>query len=330
MTSYTPWSNPRDPEILFEIESFNKLLENLDWPDPTKWLNHWLDRGGIDFAFPAWPPETKTDWIWGIGFPFISDIERYMFNEDKRVLLGISGLPGCGKTSFGKWLKAAASELNLPLEVISMDDFYLPSPQLDKAMAGNPWKVPRGLPGSHAIGLLEETIEIWKNTGNLKSPKFDKALRNGFGDRSGWSCSSPKVVVIEGWFLGCSQAAEMSNLKGNACLNDQRLTLDEKAYQVIVQNSLADYQSIWKEFEKIWHLKSIDFNSTKEWKTQQEVNLQNERGSSLRGKSLESFIRMIQVAIPKKDLQLINSDVVALLNRSRQIIWVGLNKHEPH
>jgi len=150
----SPWSNPIDPFIKFQRKDLEKLLFELGWIDPKAWLAHWLKRDGVNLASYAWHPNARSDWIWGLGLPLLSDIERYLTKEEVPVLFGISGLPGCGKTSFGKWLEAAAIELNWPLNVISMDDFYLPSNQLDKAMSGNPWKVPRALPGSHSIQLM--------------------------------------------------------------------------------------------------------------------------------------------------------------------------------
>ncbi len=326
MTNNSPWSDPIDPEVLYPISPYNKLLESLNWPDHTQWLNHWLKHGGLNLAASAWPLGTKNDWVWGIGLPFLSDIERFI-GEETRILFGISGLPGCGKTSLGRWLEMAAAQLNWPLKVVSMDDFYLTAEALDQAMAGNPWKVPRALPGSHSIELLEETIETWKVNGTLKAPKFDKALRNGLGDRCGWRTSSPKILVLEGWFLGCGLTDHKKKAPENKSMAARPLSLNEKNYQFIVQSALSKYQPLWGKFERVWHLKAIEFISTRQWKTQQEMNLQKERGASLKGESLDLFIRMIEASIPQKDLQSIKSDVIAKLSSSRQIKWIGLSEH---
>ena len=328
MTTYSPWSNPRDPHILFPIGPYNQLLNHLNEEDNSKWLNNWTERGGAEIASSSWPLGTKRDWTWGIGLPFLSDIERYLLRKEERTLFGISGLPGCGKTSFGTWIKAATAGLNWSVDVISMDDFYFESKELEKAMSGNPWLVPRALPGSHEIELMKMTIENWKSTGNLKSPRFDKALRNGLGDRCGWNISTPKILVIEGWFLGCGLSVDTTTSEGNSFRGSKEISLDEKNYQKIVQKFLKEYQPIWDKFERIWHLKAIDFKSAREWKSQQEKNLQRDRGASIKGKSLELFLRMIETAIPKEDLQSIKSDVLVKLNSSREITWVGLRKKD--
>lgn len=326
----SPWSKPIDPEVFFPLEPYEKLLADLGWNDPFDWLDHWLNRGGIGIASSSWPFRPKSDWLWGLGLPFLSDLERYFVNSESRVLYGISGLPGCGKTSFGKWLEVAADELGCPpLTVISMDDFYLPSSQMDQAMAGNPWNAPRALPGSHSINLLEKTIDNWLQTGHLLAPKFDKALRNGLGDRCGWSRSQPKVLVIEGWFLGCPTAKKKHFKINKGKGLSQQLTEVENEYQIVIQESLKKYQSIWSQFKHIWHLKAVNFTCTSNWKRQQEMAMFQERGASLRDESLDSFIRMVQASIPQGSLESIEADVVIRIDSLRKIEWVGRKRDQP-
>ena len=83
---------------------------------------------------------------------------------------------------------------------------------------------------------------------------------------------------------------------------------------IVVQASLERYQFLWKKFGRIWHLKASEFNVTSLWKSQQEMNMQQEKGAFLMGKSLDSFIRMIETSIPKRCLQSIDSSVVVKLN----------------
>ena len=328
-TPLTPWSEPRDPDLMFPMRSYEQLLYDLGWEDPLAWLHHWIERGGLNLACSAWPPNIRTNWLWGLCLPFLSEIEQYIGNQEHQIILGISGLPGCGKTTFGKWIEAVAAELDWSVSVISMDDFYLPGPQLDIAMAGNPWNVPRGLPGSHSIDLFEQTIDSWMKKGDLCAPQFDKALRNGRGDRCGWRRTSPNILVIEGWFLGCSTTQLDSYNVSMMNENTPPLLLSEHEYRSVVQASLQRYQFLWKKFGRIWHLKASEFDATSLWKSQQEMNMQEERGASLKGNSLDSFIRMIQTSIPKRSLQSIDSSVVVKLNRARSITWVGKKGNEP-
>ena len=75
-------------------------------------------------------------------------------------------------------------------------------------MKGNPWGVPRALPGSHDLQLLQHTLELWRKGHPIQCPRFDKALRNGRGDRSGWRACHADLLVLEGWFVGCPAGYE--------------------------------------------------------------------------------------------------------------------------
>ena len=110
--------------------------------------------------------------------------QAYNFNQNfsERKIIGISALPGTGKTTLGKWLEAISLKLNFKVNVISIDDFYLPSDEMKYAINNNPWNVSRGFPGSHSVHLMRETLLNWKVDGHLKVPVFDKSLRNGLGD----------------------------------------------------------------------------------------------------------------------------------------------------
>ena len=317
----TPWSDPADPQILFPIQPLEQLLVQLGWPDPQAWLIHWQKRGGISLKRPFWHPSTRTDWIWGLGLPLLTLVEGCLGKSD-RSLLGITGLPGCGKTSLGCWLEAAAGELGWPIKVISLDDFYWPFPELDRSMSGNPWRVPRALPGSHDLDLLASVLDTWQSTGHLKAPMFDKALRHGRGDRDGWHLSDPKVLVIEGWILGClpCKFAEAGQFSDQLVPPLNKL---EHEYRLVVQEALNGYVPIWDRLDTLWHLKAIDPSSTRIWKANQESLMQLNRGVCLDQESFEGFVRMILASIPLTCLDGIEADVVATLTPARQLMWVG-------
>ena len=75
-------------------------------------------------------------------------------------------------------------------------------------MRGNPWGVPRALPGSHDLGLLQECLKTWRQGEPVLMPCFDKAQRQGRGDRSGWRSCDVDLLIFEGWFVGCRSDAD--------------------------------------------------------------------------------------------------------------------------
>ncbi len=88
---------------------------------------------------------------------------------------------------------------------------------------------------------------------------------------------------------------------------------------------MLKYLPIWNLFDRIWHLKALDFNSTCIWKTEQEQEYEITRGSCLKDCQLEAFLRMIQVSIPQEDYNYINANVILGLNESRQITYIRTN-----
>ncbi len=319
MSNHCCWSEVGIKGIKFPQQSFERLLEDLDW-NFLDWFNYWIANDGETLANTSWPKGVKQDWIWGLALPLLSEIKRISKDECKSSILGISALPGCGKSSLGSWLETSSNLLNLPINVISLDDFYLPGEELAKAMDGNPWNVPRALPGSHEIKLLEDTIINWKETGDLLAPQFDKALRAGLGDRSGWIKSKPQVLILEGWFLGCKPIYK-SQIPVD-CL-EPSLTSREVYYREKIQDELIKYETIWKHLQRTWHIKALDFSSTCKWKIDQETKMFELRGSSLKGDLLNSFVRMIQASIPQYSLNNLDSDVVIKINESREVLWAG-------
>ena len=306
-------------EFLFPLDCYKIFLDGLSL-DPSIFFDKWSDNNRQSMIHKYWKQNTKLDWKWSLSFPLFSLLEKYVENFDHPRIIGFSGLPGSGKSTLGSWINNVAKELDLDIKVISLDDFYLPSEEMDIAMGGNPWNVPRGFPGSHSIELLNSTLDTFLRTGVLKYPIFEKSLRDGKGDRSGWLEIKPKVLVLEGWFIGCEP---ISNLHEIDYINEDEFNLClsqiEKVFRISIQESLCKYTKVWKKFDKIWHLKSSKFNNTISWKLQQETEMIRLKGSGLKDNRLTNFIRMIQSSIPQQSLSFINSDTTIMINQNRRI-----------
>ncbi|MBW3041877.1 uridine kinase [Prochlorococcus marinus] len=321
---------PRDisDEFLFSFDEYCLFLQALSI-NPLTFLSTWSDINRQDIISKYWKENTKIDWKWSLSFPLFSVLEKYIENFTNPIIIGFSGLPGSGKSTLGFWIDQVAKDLSLDINVISLDDYYLPGKEMDIAMQGNPWNVPRGFPGSHSIDLLNQSLDTFSKTGFLKSPVFDKSLREGKGDRSGWCELRPKVLILEGWFVGCEPISNLSEIdyiledKFNLSLNNV-----EKQFRISIQESLIRYSHIWTKFDKIWHLKSSNFNNTILWKTQQEQEMIKLKGSGLKDNRLTDFIRMIQASIPQETLSCIKADTRIEINQDRRIEKLFSNKYQ--
>ncbi len=308
--------------ISFPLNEFEKLISQIGWETSDEWFQFWNSKKNMLSIDKFWDKSVNEDWIWGLALPLLSQAYKFNKNFPGRKIIGISALPGTGKTTLGKWLESVSLKFNFKISVISIDDFYLPSKEMELAIKNNPWNVSRGFPGSHSIDLMKDKLVEWKVNGTLNVPVFDKSLRNGLGDRSHWRKDSPDLLIIEGWFLGV-KPFNIESINSEKFLPP--LNSSESSYRVNIQNNLKQYIDIWNFLDQIWHLKPLKFEYMNLWKSTQEKNMLIKKGSALKEKKLLNFLRMLNVSIPHKSFDEINSDVLLLINQDRKLINVGLN-----
>jgi len=314
----------KDLNINFPIDKFEKLIIDIGWESLDVWFNFWNNQKNILSINQYWNSKVNDDWIWGLALPLLSHAYKLKNNYSNRKIIGISALPGTGKTTLGKWLEAISLKLNFKISVISIDDFYLPSNEMKFAIKNNPWNVSRGFPGSHSVKLMHEKLLNWKINGNLNVPVFDKSLRNGLGDRSHWRLDSPDLLILEGWFLGIEPFTIDANAN-NQSANSVDLSPHESSYRFKIQNNLYEYSDVWSLIDKIWHLKPLYFEYMNLWKANQEKEMLFQKGNALRDEELSNFLRMLNVSIPHKSFDLINSYALLLIDQERNLVEAGLN-----
>jgi D-glycerate 3-kinase len=310
-----------DPDGLQRIPADDQiqLLKFLGIENFEEWRQSWI-RQYANLGLDAWHSNSSADWLWSLGLPILSLACK---EPARKRLIGLSALPGCGKSSLGIWLETAARNLDLSLQVVSIDDFYFPADQLERSMQGNPWGVPRALPGSHDVKLLQQTLAHWQQGQDVQCPQFDKALRNGRGDRSGWRACNADLLVLEGWFVGCEGGYDPTLQEREL---EPPLTANELGYRKQTEQNLQSYQPIWTQLDQLWQLRATDSQSPRLWKRQQEHDMQTSRGSSLNGSELDGFIRMILSAIPSETVKNIPADIVLDVDSSRELTRIHLNQ----
>ncbi len=308
--------------INFPLDKFEKLITDIGWESLDDWFAFWNNQKNILSINQYWNNKVNDDWIWGLALPLLSQAYEFQNNSSDRKIIGISALPGTGKTTLGKWLEAISLKLNFKIAVISIDDFYLPSDEMKLAIKNNPWNVSRGFPGSHSVKLMYEKLFNWKINGELNVPIFDKSLRNGLGDRSHWRLDNPDLLIIEGWFLGIEPYSNDVNYQH---LNLLELSSHETSYRFKIQNNLSKYLDVWSLIDNIWHLKPLKFEYMNIWKINQEKEMLLQKGNALQDEKLSNFLRMLNVSIPQKSFDYINSYALLLIDQDRNLVESGLN-----
>ena len=312
----------KDRNINFPIDKFENLIIDIGWNSLDNWFDFWNNKKNILSIDQFWNKNVNDDWIWGLAIPLLSQAYKLQHNSYDRKIIGISALPGTGKTTLGKWLESISLKLNFKIAVISIDDFYLPSQEMKLAIKNNPWGVSRGFPGSHSVKLMYEKLLNWKNSGELSVPVFDKSLRNGLGDRSHWRFDNPDLLIIEGWFLGIEPLTFYNN---DGLINSTELSPQEISYRQTIQNKLFDYLKVWSLIDNIWHLKPLKFEYMNMWKSNQEKEMLLQKGNALKDEKLSNFLRMLNVSIPHKSFDKINSYALLVIDQDRNLIDAGLN-----
>ena len=312
----------RNSPINFSQDKFEELIINIGWKSYDDWINFWQTHESILSINDFWGGNVNEEWIWGLALPLLSQAYNLKTNFTKRSIIGISALPGTGKTTLGRWLEAISLKLNFNLAVISIDDFYLPAKEMELTIKDNPWNVSRGFPGSHSINLMHEKLNNWKLNGQLNVPVFDKSLRNGLGDRSHWRTDCPDLLILEGWFLGAEPLlSDINNEKEFL----PALSSQEYEYRLNIQKNLHEYLEIWNLIDFIWHLKPLKFEYMNLWKSRQEEEMLLKKGNALKDKKLSNFLRMLNVSIPHKCFEEIKSDILLLIDENRKIVDFEFN-----
>ena len=312
----------KDLDINFPLEKFEKLIIDIGWESLDDWMDFWKNQLNILSIDQFWKYKVNDDWIWGLSLPLLSQAFKFHNNFSERKIIGLSALPGTGKTTLGKWLEAISSKLNFKIAVISIDDFYLPSDEMKLIIKNNPWDVSRGFPGSHSVKLMHEKLLDWKINGELNVPVYDKSLRNGLGDRSHWRLDNPDLLIVEGWFLGIEPIPSDFNYQK---IISQELSSNETSYISKIQNNLNQYLDIWSLMDNIWHLKPLKFEYLNLWKTNQEKEMLLQKGKALQDQKLSNFLRMLNVSIPHKSFDFINSYALLLIDQERNLVEATLN-----
>ncbi len=266
--------------------------------EPEQALKAWRTSGQ-----PALDPQL----LLGFALPLLQHLVALRSQDSARLpLLALNGPVGAGKTSLGRALEALAPSLGLRLRVASIDDLYLPWPQRQRRLAGNPFAVSRVPPGSHDLELLLEALGNWRQSGTLRLPRFDKTLAQGQGDRSGWRQGPCDALVLEGWLMGCRALGPEGLATALHALDPDRpgfggapaLTTSELAWLPTWDRQLEAYEPLWEACDGLWVLRPLSWELPRRWRFQAEARQRRHGGGWLPPAALEQLVRSSLCSLP--------------------------------
>ncbi|MCX5968245.1 MAG: hypothetical protein NTV57_11485 [Cyanobacteria bacterium] len=275
----------------------------------------------------------------GFALPMLRQLAAQRRDDVRLPLLALNGPVGVGKSSLGRVLEALAPAFELRLMVASIDDLYLPWPERQRLLAGNPFGVSRVPPGSHDLDLLLAGLASWRQSGVLRLPRFDKTLVQGQGDRSGWRQGACDALVLEGWLLGCQALGEeglamaigASDLSRPGPDGAPALKPPELDWLETWDRQLAAYGPLWQACDGLWVLRPLSWTLPRRWRFQAEARQRHRGGGWLPAAELEQLVRSSLCSLPPLLYQdpLVASwmgSLDATRTGDAQLDWSGLSR----
>ena len=193
-------------------------------------------------------------------------------------LVGFSGCQGSGKSTLVALMAMVMREVyGVSTIVLSLDDFYLTkATRAALAKSIHPLFATRGVPGTHDLALLKETISALRQPGAggaVAVPTFDKALDDRTEMVHWRQVSAPvQLILLEGWCVGLSPQGE-SELEEP--INPMEAEQDPSlVWRREVNRQLAtEYADVFGNLDALLLLQAPSFDAVSEWRWQQEQRL---------------------------------------------------------
>ena len=148
---------------------------------------------------------TRTDWSSDQHHSMERVVEHLVETvlADNIAVVGLSGAPGCGKSTLAHILVNQLATKDIDALVLSLDNYYFGKLERMESASIHPLFTQRGVPGTHDWDQLINDLDrlMDGDTSDLLLPRFDKMS----DDRLPGGITvpnSPRVIVLEGWVIG--------------------------------------------------------------------------------------------------------------------------------
>ena len=207
-----------------------------------------------------------SEWIYSI------------YSKDfKTKIIGLSGGQGAGKSTITGILKLILKKkYGLNICVFSIDDFYkTKNERLRMSKKKHPLFITRGVPGTHDITLLNQTIRKLKQKRfrTVLIPKFDKSKDDRYR-KNKWQKikTKPDIIIFEGWCVGTTHQNN-NELKRPINLIEKKYDENLKWRKTVNNLIKKRYKNIFNKIDKLVFLKVPHFNYIIKWRWLQEQKM---------------------------------------------------------
>lgn len=193
-------------------------------------------------------------------------------------MVGINGSQGSGKSTLADLLKQCLEQAyNKTVLSISIDDFYhTQATRQHLAETVHPLFITRGVPGTHDMALLADTLQHCKTqTSSLRIPQFNKAMDDRHPESAWLVQPTPiDIIILEGWCVGAepqSVAALAEPVNALESEEDSHGTWRQYANQQLSEA----YQTLFAQLDWLLMLKAPSFDCVYQWREKQEAKLRD-------------------------------------------------------
>ncbi len=228
--------------------------------------------------------------------PIVARLQK--IHKKGTTIVGIQGGQGTGKTTIVQFLERHLEKKGFKVQSFSIDDFYKTwkerSELQQKYPSNSYYQISRGLPGTHRVKFLLETLQRAKAGKDFEIPIFDKSLYDGKGDVL---ATVRKVkgrqdfVILEGWCVGLPEVDSQTFLgvcKKNG-INIQKLDPTLQEHKAVLK-FVKEYQPLWKLLDYQIMLKADSPEVHKKWRLLQEQRLKEKKGEGMGKKEVYAFV----------------------------------------
>lgn len=223
--------------------------------------------------------------------------------KHKTFIVGVQGGQGTGKTTLVNFLKLKLKQQGFKVQSISIDDFYETydfRKKLSSKYPGNSfYQISRGMPGTHKVKLLKQTLAKIKAGKPFEIPIFDKSKHGGSGEVSKRKMivkEKQDFVLFEGWCVGIPKVSSKDMVK--ICKNNKiplKKIDPELKYHPIVLKQIKEYLPLWKYLNYLVMLQADSPLLHHKWRLQQERELRKEKHQ---GMGREDVLAFVDVYLP--------------------------------
>ncbi len=277
---------------------------------------------------PGHFPQVIANWY----APLAHQLAHQHAITNRPMLVAINGSQGSGKSTLASLLTLLLHHHGLRAIDLSIDDFYhTRQTRQSLAQRQHPLLATRGVPGTHDLTLLRETLQKLTGASNeVQIPRFDKSRDERFSQDNWPTLAAPlDIVILEGWCLGTPAQNDQALAQP---VNELELHEDpDGSWRRYVNRQIGEHYASIYQLMNVWiMLQAPSFDCVYQWRLEQEQKLadrlrQNRQSdlSNSRVMSEQQLKRFIQhyQRLTEHSLQTLPSQVNFLyrLDSNRQI-----------